>query len=1478
MSNTVSPLRISKASPAKNNGSSPSLRALAEVRPQERRRNSPSYNQATKKMIVSRDSSPFDSSVNYSSPRNAWQNKLSSPLNENSYDRPDSPSIVRHRKSIENLKKASRVKGSSMFAREQAGEYDPSTPVVIERPLASSRPLSVQAPPTSHPMSAEIVEPQAEPAPRGHRRGESQTQIPYMQPSDHDSYLDDRAANTPSPSHSRQQASPTKSALSNKQNTFPRNFDPSSAHLSDEEDDYKFELARPLRRQAKSVTFDVAPPQINEYEMVTPDPSSVASGSRESSYDRFDDDDEDLYDIDRAMEHGEDDSFDASLEDTEKTPVVLPEHWRDMSPDNTDETMAANLDDPFITNEGRSTPSQEWNKYRTASVESDRPLPPVPMIGDESSSRRNSGNILERVHNAHRSLPAPPPAASVSKSDILSMKDHAMSLEDRLRLMGIRDNSVEKSSPDQAAREKARLQRHGLGIHVYEDEDVKQEEKLPSFSFPSISRESILRKVKSRSMDVGQNLEAQRSPPRDYDMATLDPDVPIPSREHSSDYDTDVEIKQEDDENDIFDLYSVPAMYANSPGAESDNSRPGSVIHHATSREGSESVYSIQDGAQQSSDGTADDDGPPTPRPEDDITTSTPRLDSIKNDQDMNGGLPEFSILDDSELQAGLHSYLSSGHDDLEKREAPVQDDLPDMLNSVHTYMAREATPEQVQEEEEIQEPDSPASVLHQPIVASSGPQGRQSPVVPEPLATVKAPGGKLKTRPSLAPADTQVMAATRRQVSGTLPPPVPEKSPKRFSFGLHEPSELSENGTIERAVAEHKKRRESFRPQLEIPQDSLGEDLSFGLDREFDRVIESSKVETATFHSLYEFSTFGRYQVHNAQRIGGTGYQAQIMSDPLIGNHHANETPCPKKGYLMRQNTKVVVAKRNFSGERSSSELDRPLSADDATQAGAPAGHRPIHERSKSWTTEPWNGTTRRKSLRSVGQKPPSGPVPPLPGQESAVGALDTVVEDQPMQNAEMAEGAERGRLFVKVVGVKDLDLPLPQNERTSFQLTLDNGLHCVTTSKLELGRSAPIGQEFELVVLNELEFQLTLQAQIAPPAQIETPDSTPQKVKPASKKGTFSRFLTSPKKRREQERLVQQEREDEERKLRQRKAQTAARRANAPPSAYDLLHELVADDGSFGRAYVSLKNHEEQCYGRPITIDMPVFNEWALEDPNFSSSVKSKRGGNTMARRPPYQVGNLTLQLLYVPRPKGCKEEEMPKSMNGCVREMAAAERTQFSEWEGFLSQQGGDCPFWRRRFFRLSGLNLTAFHETTRQPRAKISLARANKLIDDKNTLVQPDGSTKPGKGRRKSAFAEEDQAYMFVEEGFRIRFANGEAIDFYADSADDKAGWMRALATVVGSDNSNGPGGKKWCAEVLRHERALKEAVDRAAKSARPRSQGQEMRPRETNAIGTMSTPGSPVKGRDGLGIEMGSARGPAPGRLSSRRHAVKSMIF
>lgn len=163
-----------------------------------------------------------------------------------------------------------------------------------------------------------------------------------------------------------------------------------------------------------------------------------------------------------------------------------------------------------------------------------------------------------------------------------------------------------------------------------------------------------------------------------------------------------------------------------------------------------------------------------------------------------------------------------------------------------------------------------------------------------------------------------------------------------------------------------------------------------------------------------------------------------------------------------------------------------------------------------------------------------------------------------------------------------------------------------------------------------------------------------------------------------------------------------------------------------------------------------------------------------------------------------------------------------------------------YWRRRFFKLNGSKLTAYHDMTRQPRATISLAKAAKLIDDKARLTKTDGpvagaSPTKTKGRRKSAFAEDEEGYMFVEEGFRIRFANGEVIDFYADSREQKDEWMRVLSEAVGRES---PSEKKtWMSIVL--------ARERAAGHTQPKPhqvQENQVRPRNTSK----SAPTSPQK--------------------------------
>lgn len=93
------------------------------------------------------------------------------------------------------------------------------------------------------------------------------------------------------------------------------------------------------------------------------------------------------------------------------------------------------------------------------------------------------------------------------------------------------------------------------------------------------------------------------------------------------------------------------------------------------------------------------------------------------------------------------------------------------------------------------------------------------------------------------------------------------------------------------------------------------------------------------------------------------------------------------------------------------------------------------------------------------------------------------------------------------------------------------------------------------------------------------------------------------------------------------------------APATAWDLLHGLVARDGSFARSYVCLKDFESQAYGRALTTDIHCFNEWAVD----TASMKGKKGtqaGLQPARKAPYKIGKLEVQLFFVPKPKNASD----------------------------------------------------------------------------------------------------------------------------------------------------------------------------------------------------------------------------------------------
>lgn len=777
-----------------------------------------------------------------------------------------------------------------MFAREHKQEYDPSSSPNIERPLATGRPLSVRKHENTYTRKG----------PDGIRKENllENSKIPIYSPPRSPTKLNEMPDISKTPSKS--QISPSKSSLSSKSRYAQvSTFGLENEAWSEDEDlgtDRELPPGKSLLRNAKSVTFDAAPPQINEYEMTTPDPSSVASGSREGSYESVDNE-EDSFDRGASVER--DDSFDESLEDTDKTPVVLPEDWRFMSPGAANDDLAARVENPFDGPESSPAPTARpssavdvrLSPSRTDSASSSgerRPLPPLPALAMPAVPRvrSNSASSLsataERMSSAQRILPSAPRPASVSKSEIQGMGGCSMSLEDRLRLMMMQDEEKPKTSVEE--RGQKLLQRiipsstpSHLGesrnstIDIYEDEVEKEnvdsldEYKLP----PQISRESILRKVKSQrqlfSDDEYEYSSSATEKPYDQNpVDEIDPDTPIPSMECELQLnypEAEVVIKQEDDGDESeVDLYSIPDLYSQQlhnesfmDSIEDHQNFEDAPSHISTHDDDDESQYSgdfKQEEQGPLSSSTFDDEGPPTPK-----ASQPAKAERASEGAESHALLSQFSsMLEEQDFKFGLEPFLTPSPP---INEEPTKSMEPNTSTHIEEPLERPITPENQLEpprypgqyNDSDDEPRTPDSVIRYPISNSMLPE---SPSVPEPIATIKAPGTKLKTRPSITPSDARAMAETRRQISGEVPmvPPIPEKHQNHPSvipeFGSYLPEQQDELiPTDEGPELETSKqvKRKSSLIQLEVSVEKNDDTLGFGLDREFDRVMEAQKV-----------------------------------------------------------------------------------------------------------------------------------------------------------------------------------------------------------------------------------------------------------------------------------------------------------------------------------------------------------------------------------------------------------------------------------------------------------------------------------------------------------------------------------------------------------------------------------------------------------------------------------------------------------
>ncbi|TFK44352.1 hypothetical protein BDQ12DRAFT_672830 [Crucibulum laeve] len=360
----------------------------------------------------------------------------------------------------------------------------------------------------------------------------------------------------------------------------------------------------------------------------------------------------------------------------------------------------------------------------------------------------------------------------------------------------------------------------------------------------------------------------------------------------------------------------------------------------------------------------------------------------------------------------------------------------------------------------------------------------------------------------------------------------------------------------------------------------------------------------------------------------------------------------------------------------------------------------------------------------------------------------------------AQQNPGKAYGKVFVKVLGVKGMHLPLPQ-QPTAITCTLNNGIHFVTTPECQLGQDCRIEQEFELIEHSKLEFTLTMKIRRDPhiiaqykaltpapvPAPVKAPAPAPVAVQPPSRGGMRSFFSSSPKK--SKEKLIVQ--------------------PPPPPPPVQPVHRLpenlaryLKPDGTLARAFISFKDIASRCDTRLFETSYPLIGQRVEFGGKFST----------------LQVGEIVLQLFRLPPLPGIASDQLPQSLEECHRGLRHINWHKVTYFQGTLTQNGGDCRTWRRRQLRVIGANLVAFNDVTKKATATIDLKKAIAVEDDQETRS---GSNILG---RSSRDADEYDGLYGVERSFRLIFPQDEEIIFFADTDEEKARWLEVLRALVG----------------------------------------------------------------------------------------------
>ncbi|EEB05123.2 medial ring protein Mid2 [Schizosaccharomyces japonicus yFS275] len=302
-------------------------------------------------------------------------------------------------------------------------------------------------------------------------------------------------------------------------------------------------------------------------------------------------------------------------------------------------------------------------------------------------------------------------------------------------------------------------------------------------------------------------------------------------------------------------------------------------------------------------------------------------------------------------------------------------------------------------------------------------------------------------------------------------------------------------------------------------------------------------------------------------------------------------------------------------------------------------------------------------------------------------------------------------GRLLVKLIELKNLTLPLAAGHDTMF-MCYQNGEE--ETRKWKVLRShTAIQREYSFDQVSGSVLTWTLRAKYERPAPKPRPRSTLGKVFSSSRRKTVILDPVS-----------------------------------------QALNGHVSPEGVFGTVTLNLDTIRNTALGRCQVLRLPIMNKWTVNTTNPDAKPTS------------HKVGEMEVHVFYIPA-LPVPPKDLPTTISAALQDLRMAEWDRTLLCDGYLSQQGGDCPYWRRRYFQLIGSKLVAFHQFSKARRATIDLSVATHIVDDNH-------------------YSDEDEleGYLFLETGFRIIFSDGEHVDFYAETVDEKEQWMATLRKHLG----------------------------------------------------------------------------------------------